>query len=85
MAKNNKSVKLEPKSPKRKKSSLNESPVSVEDIVETKAKKKKVKAEANMQALFKKYSISYYTVYLLRIQQFYFDFFLFGCFLRIVK
>uniref|UniRef100_A0A3P9HL54 Zmp:0000000624 n=1 Tax=Oryzias latipes TaxID=8090 RepID=A0A3P9HL54_ORYLA len=40
MAKN-KSVKLEPKSPKRKKSGLSESPVSVEDIVETKSKKKK--------------------------------------------
>ncbi|KAF6734642.1 uncharacterized protein FQA47_013332 [Oryzias melastigma] len=40
MAKN-KSVQLEPKSPKRKKSVLNESPVSVEEMVETKAKKKK--------------------------------------------
>lgn len=44
MAKN-KSVQLEPKSPKRKKSVLNESPVSVEEMVETKAKKKKVNGE----------------------------------------
>ncbi|RVE59620.1 hypothetical protein OJAV_G00190550 [Oryzias javanicus] len=44
MAKN-KSVQLEPKSPKRKKSALNESPVPVEEIVEKKAKKKKESPE----------------------------------------